>query len=196
VFGIRSGYEQPYEVRESLGEGLEIRRYGPRLAAEVEVEAADEEAGREAAFRILAAYIFGKNRAREDISMTAPVEIQEPSTQVAMTAPVEMSTSEDRLAMRFFMPSRFTRETLPEPVDPRVRLVHVPGETLAALRFTGTGRPGAVASRSVELLRRLDGSRWQARGEPASFFYDPPWTIPFLRRNEVAVRVEEMAPGS
>jgi hypothetical protein len=194
LLGIRSGYEQPpYQVLGRLGEHVEIRRYGPRLAAETEVEAASEEAGRDAAFRILAAYLFGENRAGENVSMTAPVEIQQPATRVAMTAPVETTASAGRVAMRFFMPSRFTRETLPEPTDPRVRIAEVPGETLAVLRFSGSRRAAAVSARSDELRRVLDGSSWQGRGDPKALFYDPPWTLPFLRRNEVAVPVEPIA---
>jgi hypothetical protein len=196
VFGIRSGYEQPpYSVLETLGGDVEIRGYGSRLAAETEVEAASEEDGRNAAFRILAAYIFGENQSREDVSMTAPVEVRQPATRVAMTAPVETTSSGGRVVMRFFMPSRFTRATLPEPDDPRVRIVEVPGETLAVLRFGGRSRAATVSERTGDLLRALSGSAWQGRGDPVALFYDPPWTIPFLRRNEVAVRVEPI-PGA
>ena len=66
----------------------------------------------------------------------------------------------------------------------------VPAETWAVLRFTGVGSVRAVDARRAELLAGLDDSGWTARGEVVSWFYDPPWTLPALRRNEVAVRVE------
>jgi hypothetical protein len=66
----------------------------------------------------------------------------------------------------------------------------VPGEELAVLRFSGSTGAAAVAAREAELARVLEGSPWRAAGEPVALFYDPPWTLPFLRRNEVAVRVE------
>jgi hypothetical protein len=191
LVGIRSGYEQPaYEVADRVEPGVEIRRYGPRLAAEATVEAADAEAGRNAAFRLLAGYIFGANRAKGEIAMTAPVEVQSGSRKIAMTSPVETaSTGGGRYTMRFFLPAQLTLATAPEPTDSRVRLLEVPGQTLAVLRFTGSRGDERVAAQSGALLRALGGSAWQPAGEPFAFFYDPPWTLPFLRRNEVAVAV-------
>ena len=197
VFGIRSGTEQPaYQVVAELGEAVEVRRYGPRLAAEVEVEAGDEVEARNAACRILANYIFGDNRAREEIAMTAPVEIAKESEgeTIAMTAPVETARGDGRLTMRFFLPAAFTEANVPRPTDPRVRILTVPGETLAVRRFTGWHGPDDVEAEEARLRATLDGAAldgaaWRPAGEAVAFFYDPPWTIPFLRRNEVALPV-------
>jgi len=117
--GIRSGYDQPrYEVVDRVDPGVEVRRYGPRLAAETTVAAADAEAGRNAAFRLLAAYIFGENRAKDEIAMTAPVEVRSGSQKIAMTSPVEAaSAGGGRYTMRFFLPARLTLATAPEPND-------------------------------------------------------------------------------
>jgi hypothetical protein len=187
TFGVRGGYEQPpYKIVAQL-DAVEVRRYGPRLAAEVTVDRGPGRSAENEAFRLLAGYIFGGNRAREEVAMTAPVAVERKPQQIAMTAPVETVAAGDRLTMRFFLPSRLTLETAPVPDDPRVQLRVVPGETLAVLRFSGLGDGGGV--RRAELLRALDGSPWRATGEPVAFFYDPPWTIPFLRRNEVAVPV-------
>ena len=190
AFGIRSGYEQPpYEVVDHLSHDVEIRRYGARLVAETLVEAADPEAGQNAAFKLLAAYIFGANRSREGISMTAPVEVR--SETIAMTAPVETSLAgANQYRMRFFLPATLTLETAPQPSDARVHLLVAPERTVAVLRFTGTGGEAALAKREQELLQVLQTSRWRALGAPATFYYDPPWTIPFLRRNEAVVAVE------
>ena len=199
VFGVRSGTEQPaYEVVAQLGEAAEVRRYGPRLAAEVEVEASDAGEGRNAAFRILAAYIFGANRARQEIAMTAPVEVAGESEgrgiaqKIEMTAPVETASGEGgRLTMRFFLPAGLTMATVPTPEDPRVRILTVPGQTLAVRRFTGWRGASEVDAEEAELREALDGTAWRPAGESAAFFYDPPWTIPFLRRNEVVLPVVE-----
>lgn len=189
--GIRSGYEQPrYEVMDRVVPGVEVRRYGPRLAAETTVEAADAEAGRNAAFRLLAAYIFGENRAKGEIAMTAPVEVRSGSQKVAMTSPVEVASAADgRYTMRFFLPARLTLATAPEPTDPRVRLLEVPEQTLAVLRFSGSRGEERVNEEKRALLAALEHSAWEPTAEPISFFYDPPWTLPFLRRNEVAAPI-------
>jgi hypothetical protein len=201
VFGIRS---QPrYDVVERIG-AAEIRAYAPRLAAEVTVAAASEDEGRGDAFRILAGYIFGGNRekadiamtspvatgaAGRDIAMTAPVETRAAGRDIAMTAPVAAAGAAGGLTMRFFLPGKVTRDNAPIPNDPRVRIVEVPEETIAAVTFSGRGTEAALAERKRELLGALAGSPWRAAEEPYALFYDPPFTIPFLRRNEVAVRV-------
>jgi hypothetical protein len=191
LFGVRSGYEQPpYETVDTAG-AVEIRRYGPRLVAQTIVAADDEMSARSAAFRILAAYIFGDNVAKDDIAMTTPVAVEQQSTKIDMTTPVETAAVDgDRYAMRFFLPSSLTLETAPAPTDPRVQLAVAPENTLAVLRFSGSRRPSAVAERSAELLGVLADSKWQPVGRPFTLFYDPPWTLSFLRRNEVAVSVE------
>lgn len=188
TFGIRGGYESPpYRTLETLGD-VEIRAYGPRLVAETTVDERDGVAVRDAAFRLLAGYIFGANRARADVAMTTPVEVARHGASIAMTTPVETASGTGGAAtMRFFLPSALSEATAPAPTDPRVRVRTVPGETLAVLRFSGSGDD--AEPRQEELRRRLAGSRWRAIGAPVTFFYDPPWTLPFLRRNEVAVPV-------
>jgi len=192
VVGDRSGTAEPaFDVVAQVG-AVEIRRYGPRIAAETVVEA-DEEAARNAGFRRLAGYIFGGNKGGARIAMTAPVA-QAPAsagTSIAMTAPVAQArAAEGGWVVRFFMPAEWTLATLPVPNDAAVRLVEVPGETMAVLRFSGDRGAAAVATQQATLLRTLDGSAWSVAGAPVSWFYDPPWTLPWLRRNEVAVPVE------
>jgi hypothetical protein len=192
VFGVRSGYEQPpYDVIDQIAGGVEVRRYGPRLAAETSVAAADADSGQDAAFRILAAYIFGANRSQDEIAMTAPVEVQARSEKISMTVPVEAAAAGDgRCVMRFFLPARFSLATAPQPTDPRVRLVAVAAETIAVRRFTGAARAEQVEAERQKLLQALEASSWRPASIPVALFYDPPWTIPLLRRNEVAVAIE------
>ncbi len=188
-FGDRSGYEQPsYEVIGQVGEAVEIRAYAPRLAAEATVQSDDVGDGRDDAFRLLFDYISGGNRSETSIAMTTPVESAAASQKIEMTVPVETARSDgNRVYMRFFLPARYNRETAPEPLDPRVRIVAVPAQTKAVLRFSGLGREKTVAEKKADLLKALDGAPWRATAEPVAYFYDPPWTPPFFRRNEVAV---------
>lgn len=192
VFGDRSGTAEPAFTVLSRQDPVEIRQYGPRIAAETVVDA-DEEKARNEGFRRLAAYIFGANKGAAEIAMTAPVAqspVGEPGTRIAMTAPVaQAQAGQGGWTVRFFMPAEWTMASLPPPNDPAVRLVEVPGETVAVLRFTGSRAPDAVARQSAALLQALATGPWQPTGTPVAWFYDPPWTLPWLRRNEVAVTV-------
>ncbi len=167
--------------------GLEIRQYGPRIAAETTVTGRNEKA-RNDGFGRLAGYIFGGNTTRTSIAMTAPVA--QASEKIAMTAPVgQTPDGSGAWRIQFIMPSQYTLDTLPIPRDPSVRLVAIEPETFAVLRFSGSTGDKAVAAQTAELLRRLAGSGWRAEGEPVAWFYDPPWRLPSQRRNEVAVQV-------
>lgn len=211
LVGIRAGTEQPpYEVVGRVGDA-EIRRYAPQIAAEAVVEGPVETARNEG-FRRVAGYIFGDNTAKASVAMTAPVvqgrEAAGGSQSIAMTAPVvqaragrsesiamtspvvQQPAGAESWSIQFIMPSKYTMATLPQPNDPRVRLVEIPARTFAVVRFSGLGREDAVARHEKALDAALAGSSWRAVGEPVTWYYDPPWTLPFLRRNEVARPVE------
>ena len=150
---------------------------------------ADDERARNIGFRRLAGYIFGANHRGETISMTAPVS-QHRGETIAMTAPVAQArNTEGESTIRFFMPSKWTMETLPQPDDDHVTLVEVPAETYCVLRFTGDRSPAAVAARTDELRKILSDNDIEPVGEPVAWFFDPPWTLPFRRRNEIAIPV-------
>ena len=185
VVGIRT-VEEPVYGSEELTKHVGIRRYGPRIAAETVIDA-KETSARNEGFRRLARYIFGQNRGRARINMTAPVGQQ----QIAMTAPVSSSSSLSGWAVRFYMPAGCTLESLPVPDDDRVRLVEVPAESVAVLRFSGAATPAAVAARTAELRRELQAYGFETVGPPSTWLYDPPWTVPFRRRNEIAIPVSE-----
>jgi hypothetical protein len=179
VAGYRTAEEPGFESLGHVGE-VELRRYSPRLLAEIEM-GGDEEAARNAGFRPLAAYIFGANAERERIGMTAPVAQQ---------------GAADRWRVGFFMPSRYERQNLPTPQDSRITLRPLPGSTVAVLRFSGMPRPEALAEARARLLAALRASPWQVTGEGGAWFYDPPWTLPMARRNEVWVPVRAEAAAS
>jgi hypothetical protein len=174
IVGIRTVEEPKYDS-EPLGKHVEIRRYGPRIAAETVVDG-DEVGARSAGFRRLAGYIFGKNRG---------------STKIDMTAPVTSSSTGPGWVIRFNMPASKTMESLPVPNDDRVRLVPLPAESVAVLRFSGVASPEAVAQRTDELREALKGYGFEPVGPPATWLYDPPWTLPFRRRNEVVIPITE-----
>lgn len=174
--GIRVGTEGPSYTVQPLIDGVEVRRYGPRIAAETTV-AATEEAARTVGFRRLAGYIFGGNHRDSRIAMTAPV--------------AQSYEGDEGWIIRFFMPASWAMDRLPAPDDERVRLVSLPAESTAVLRFTGDRGPDAVAARTEQLLATLRAVGFHPVGTPTAWFYDPPWTIPFRRRNEIAVTVED-----
>ncbi len=194
LVGIRAGTEQPsYEVVGRVGDA-EIRRYAPQIAAETVVDGPVETARNEG-FRRVAGYIFGDNSAKASVAMTAPVvQGREPSggsQSIAMTSPVvQQPAGAGSWTIQFIMPSKYTMATLPQPNEPRVRLVEIPARTFAVVRFSGLGREDAVARHEKALDAALAGSSWRAVGEPVTWYYDPPWTVPILRRNEVARLVE------
>lgn len=189
IVGIRTGTEEPPFTVQRRVKDVEIRRYGARIAAETAIEA-DEEGARNEGFRRLARYIFGGNTAKTKIAMTAPVA-QQQGSKIAMTAPVAAQRGPaGDWVIRFFMPAEHTLDTLPTPNDDRVRLLKVPAESVAVLQFSGTASPEAVAERTAELAARLRDAGIATEGDPVTWFYDPPWTLPFRRRNEVAVKIK------
>ncbi len=195
VFGIRTVAEPAYAVLERLGP-VEVRQYAPLVAAETTVYG-DETTARSTGFRRLAGYIFGSNHARASIAMTAPVTQQAaPGGQeaIAMTAPVAQARGPGAglaagWTIRFMMPAGRDLASLPAPDDPTVRLVGLPAETYAVLRFAGLAPAATLAAREAELRAALAASAWTLRGPPVVWFYDPPWTLPPLRRTEVAIPV-------
>jgi hypothetical protein len=196
IVGIRVGTEEPSHTTEALTDNVQLRHYAPRIAAETTV-IGDEQQSRSAGFRALARYIFGANRRRDKIAMTAPVaQLRDPehvdSERIAMTAPVAQSQkSLNSWVIRFYMPAKWTMDTLPEPDDPEVRLLHVPAESFAVLRFSGDRGARAVQTRTDELRETLREYGFEPTGPATAWFYDPPWTLPFRRRNEIAIPVND-----
>ncbi|WP_042938218.1 SOUL family heme-binding protein [Rhodococcus sp. AW25M09] len=191
VVGVRVGTEEPPHTSRRLTDAVEIRRYAPRIAAQTTVDA-DEEQARKEGFRRLAGYIFGKNGGKQKVAMTAPVSQSSAGSQkIAMTAPVSSTPGSDGWVVRFFMPSKWTMDTLPKPDDDRVTLTAVPAETVAVLRFSGGRGRDNVEPKMAALTEALRSHDIEMLGEPMTWFYDPPWTVAPLRRNEVVVAVPE-----
>ena len=193
--GIRSGTEQPhYEVLDVLSKHVEIRRYGSRLAVETTVKGGDGRKARSEAFRRLFNYISGANKPGSTVIMTTEREevhdAGKPGVKIAMTAPVEMAVSQDFTLMRFFLPKDLSTNTAPRPKDHRVNVITVPEQTLAVLTFTGSASGGDLEVQQKRLAVTLaSSSHWQAQDTVTEYYYDPPWTLPFMRRNEIVAVV-------
>lgn len=197
VVGIRTAQEPRHEVL--VKDGVhEIRRYAPYIVATTS-SAGDRDASANDSFRLLAGYIFGNNRARESIEMTAPVVMKAEGTSIEMTAPVVMAPDGERWTMAFVLPERFTLENVPMPVDPRIEIREVPAEDLAVVRFSGIADQQAILAQERKLrawLGQAQGHAYEALGGYRYAGYDPPFTLPFLRRNEVMIPVKPAAAGS
>lgn len=168
---------------------FEVRDYPALVVAEVTVSGKQKEAANKG-FRLLAGYIFGGNKSRHSIAMTAPVAQQPTSEKIAMTAPVTQIQNAGEWTVRFTMPSTYTLDTLPEPNDPKVQLRRLPPERFAVLGFSGLARPSDLDAKSAELLAAIKSRDLRAIGPVSLAQYNPPWTLWFMRRNEVMVPVE------
>ena len=177
-----------YTVVEREG-NFELRQYEPHLVAETTVEGDFDEVGNEG-FRRLFDYISGKNRKQQSISMTAPVSQEADSEKISMTAPVNQVRVGGKYRITFLMPAKYTMETLPEPLDTRVELKEVPGQLIAALRYSGTWSRDRYEKKRVRLQALMRQKGLEPAGEAIFARYNPPFMPWFLRRNEVLIPVE------
>ena len=163
---------------------IQIREYAPVVVAETEVQGDFERVSNEG-FRRLAGYIFGGNRSRSTIAMTAPVS-QSQSQKIAMTAPVgQVPGPGGGWLIRFTMPAEHRLDSLPVPDDDRVHLREIPAQRVAALRFSGSWSRRRFEAQRARLEQWLAEAGLEPAGEPTFARYNPPWVPWFLRRNEV-----------
>ena len=188
VTSLAQAIEEPaYAVVKSY-DAFEVRQYNPYLVAETVVPGPAEEAGNQG-FKILADYIFGNNRGEKKIAMTAPVSQTPVPVKLAMTAPVSQAPVPGGFVVQFTMPAGYTLATLPEPVDKRVKLREVPATSVAVLRYAG-GWSQATYEENLEKLRQAVGKAGLATvGEPILSRYNSPFSLPFMRRNEIWLTV-------
>ncbi|MEM6414351.1 MAG: heme-binding protein [Pseudomonadota bacterium] len=199
-----------YAVVEDFGGGAEIRLYAPMILAEVDVKGSRSEAAT-AGFRILAAYIFGKNKKQEEIGMTAPVtqvppeseqseapvatENDDASEKIEMTAPVTQVPNAKGDAngwtITFLMPARYTMETLPLPIDERIRIRQTEPQRAIVLRFSGRITDKNMRKHREELDEIIASRGLQTLGKPIYAYYNGPFTPFFLRRNEVMYYLQD-----
>ncbi len=189
VFGVRSAREPSYAV--TLQEGSkEIREYSSYLTARTWAEGKYDESSNKA-FRILFDYISGNNVPQTRIVMTSPVTQERSGETITMTAPVNQERSAGGWTMAFVLPSSYTMTSLPKPADPRIEIGEVPATTVAVLTYSGFTSPEKIDRLSNELAGWLEKQGYETVGPPRSARYDPPFTIPFLRRNEIQIDVRK-----
>jgi hypothetical protein len=172
-----------------LHEGaFEIRDYPPLVVAEVTITGDQKEAASQG-FRLLAGYIFGGNTRRQSIAMTAPVAQTQTSEKIAMTAPVTQIKAANAWVVRFTMPKGYSLETLPQPDNPKVQLRALPASRFAVLQFSGLAGTEDVSAKTAELQNRIAKHKLRPTSPVSLAQYNPPWTLWFMRRNEVMVEV-------
>jgi len=167
---------------------FEVRAYQPYVVAEVLVPGPEQDAGNQG-FRLLAAYIFGANVSQQKMEMTAPVTQVAQSEKIAMTAPVTQQAESEGFMVQFKMPSAYTLETLPRPLDERVRLRKVPAASYAVIRFSGMWTEGSYQRHLLKLQQAMSQNGLSAVGSPIYARYNSPFTPWFLRRNEIWIPI-------
>ncbi len=181
---------------------FELRRYDAQIVAETWVTGDRNEASR-TGFKTLADYIFGNNTTpsggSSEISMTTPVKTQaqaangnsSESQKIAMTAPVNMQQADGKWRVRFVMPSSYTLQTLPKPNNSEVSIIEIPVQTYGVVKFSGLAGSDKVADKTKELQNWMASQNLIVTGQPELARYNPPWTLPFMRRNEVMIAYQQ-----
>ena len=204
--------EEPKFEQLTQDGAYELRRYPAFIVAETFV-AGDLDAASSQSFRAIADYIFGNNQSKTavageastKIAMTAPVTMEPagPAQKIAMTAPVTLEPQAvalggpaslqgaKRWRVHFVMPSQYTLATLPLPKNDAVTLREVPAKTWAVLRYSGFNSEARVQEHTNELLAWLTAQKLVPVGNPQLARYDPPWTLPMFRRNEILLDVQQ-----
>ena len=182
VFGAQTVETPDYQML-AQSDDIEVRRYPALILAETAMGESEGEA-----FRRLFRYITGENDGGREIAMTAPVIMDDGDAagrEIAMTAPVVMGEG----SMAFITPADVAAAGAPRPTDPAIRLVETPERTMAAIRFTGFLSESSAQEEEEALRAWIAESDWRPTGPAARAGYNPPWTLPFLRRNEVLIPV-------
>ena len=183
----RERTEQPaHEVLAEDGP-FQHRRYAPMLVASVTVTGERDEATDEA-FGQLASYIFASDREGEEIEMTTPVT-QAVRGNDPMVTLAGGGTEAGRYAVRFIMPAKWTRETLPAPANPNIAIEELPSRDMAVITFSGRATDEAVREQTEALRDYMERHSLMADGTMEYAYYDPPFTPPPGRRNEVMMGV-------
>jgi effector-binding domain-containing protein len=191
-FNTAMATEEPeFKLISEEGE-FQIREYDPKIIAQVEVEGDFDEASSKG-FKLLADYIFGNNLldgASKKISMTTPVEMSPLAENLSMTSSVMDDQVNNNWSINFVMPQEFSLDTLPKPNNSQVNIIEVPKEKYAVIVFSGLVRESSYAEKAELLSNYLEENSFKQQGAIKIARYNPPWTLPFFRRNELMVRID------
>ena len=184
--------EEPAYISIEKKDAFEIREYQPKIIAQVLVNGTFDSASSKG-FRLLADFIFGNNKTNEGakkIEMTAPVVSRDASEKIEMTAPVLSEEVEKGWYISFNMPKQFTKETLPIPNNSEVKIIEMPAEKYAVITFSGLVREKKYAEMLSLLNEEMKIRNLNPKSTVILARYNPPWTLPFWRRNEVWVKLD------
>ena len=192
VFGVNTVEEAAYDVL-MAEDNYELRLYEPMVVAETYIEDDFDKAGN-LAFRKLFGYISGDNTASSEIAMTAPV-IANPGgsgngEKIEMTVPVLEQKNDQGWRYMFVLPASYTIQTAPEPLNEDVKLASQPQKRVAVIRYSGSSNENAIDEKTTQLKQWIAANDLTPVSEPRWAGYNPPWTLPFLRRNEVMIDVD------
>lgn len=181
--------EKPeYEVLLDLGK-IEYRLYQPYVVVETVVQDGDYDAAVEAGFGRLFDYISGANRSTSKISMTAPVEMARTGQEITGTSPMSTSQTPEGLRMAFMLPSEYSLQSAPRPVDEKVQLREMPERVVAAIRFSGRWTERNLTRAESRLIENIADQELETVGPSVFAAYNPPFMPPFFRRNEILFEV-------
>ncbi|KAJ8899860.1 hypothetical protein K2173_019563 [Erythroxylum novogranatense] len=199
VFG-KIGVETPkYEVIKSTNE-YEIRKYPPSVLAEVTYDPSEMKGDKDGGFMVLANYIGAlgnpQNTKPEKIAMTAPVITKSTGGEkIAMTAPVVTKENggegKSRVTMQFLLPAKYAKaEDAPKPLDDRVLIKEVGERKYGVVKFSGVTTDRVVEDKVEKLKMSLERDGHKVIGQCLLARYNPPWTLPPFRTNEVMIPIE------
>ena len=189
IGSIMSQVEKPtYELRFQQGP-IEIRDYARRIIAETEVSGERTEAIKQG-FRKIAKFIFGANSSSETLAMTAPVE-QVLSSATERTNPTASMEIEEKYRIRFTMPSIYNMDSLPTPNQKNITLIEIEPKTFAAIKFSGRSTHSNLFAHEKLLFDFIRDNKLETNGNLIYAFYNPPWTLPIFRRNEILIEITQ-----
>ena len=188
LFGVSNVKEAKFDSV-LVDNDFSVRQYAPAMLAQVSLVANRYEDVSNTGFRSLFRYIDGNNRQQKKIAMTTPV-VSQSAEKIAMTSPVVVtSTGQQRYTMSFFLPRQYTAANAPLPLDSKVKLVARPAMKMAVIRFSGSVTGARISLMTQRLRDWMKPRGYQAVGRPQVALYNPPWTLPPLKRNEVLIPI-------
>ena len=180
---------------------FEVRQYAPMLVAETVVDGDMDEASNRG-FRKIADFIFGNNQSAQTggstkIAMTAPVTVEPVSKKIAMTAPVTVEPQSAESSMQaakkwrihFVMPSQYTLANIPKPKNEAVSLKEIPSKYFVVYTYSWLNTLSRVQTKTDEAIDWANRKGLKVIGAPQLSRYDPPWTPPMFKRNEIMLEV-------
>ncbi|MED7819133.1 MULTISPECIES: SOUL family heme-binding protein [unclassified Francisella] len=189
ILGINNTPQAKY-TNIKKDDNFSVRVYAPLTEAQVTVQDSSYKSAVNRGFGYLFKYITGENTTKQNIQMTAPVKIEQSSEKIQMTAPVMITGNDKNWTIAFVLPSQYNLQSAPKPTNDRVRLVEKPETKMAVITFSGFLDKESIDSNTEKLKAWIKSNNYQVTGQPEAAGYNPPWTIPFLRTNEVMIPIK------